>query len=183
MTSPHALADARSQRAAVSFLVGLLSADAAPLLAVVAGTYVLWAPVALAARRAAPLRRLPAAGLWHATVLRCARAPGMASFDSVGDPFMRARAAAPATRLLLGDATGARLQLVVPAASRHAALRPGDAAELVVLSDDPGLRRFRVVRDAYVPAHDLWLADYPWLERTAFKDLSLTIAMDRDQGG
>jgi len=89
--------DVALQRAAASLFGGLLAANAAPLVAVPAGLYFLWAPVALAARRNAPLRAFPFAGLWHARVLQvaahAARTPGGIVFDAQGDPFLPRRRA------------------------------------------------------------------------------------------
>lgn len=89
--------DVALQRAAASLFGGLLAANAAPLVAVPAGLYFLWAPVALAARRNAPLRAYPYAGLWHARVLQvgsqAARAPGGIVFNAQGDPFLPRRRA------------------------------------------------------------------------------------------
>lgn len=159
------------QRAAASLLAGLLSADSFPLVSVAAGLYFLWAPVALAARRAAPLRRLSIAGCWRAQVLSCERVVGLATFEPQGDPFLQRTRVRAITRLLVGDAGGARLELEVPAQASHASVQPGDAAELLVLSDDPRLRTFRAVREVFVPARGVWMAEYPFLHREAFQSL------------
>lgn len=135
--------DVALQRVFASLLGCLVTANAVPLVAVPAGLYFLWAPVALAARRNAPLRRYPCAGIWHARVLSAeavtARAPGGIVFDAMGDAFLprrrtgavRVRSGArqliglltpsrkQVMRVLVGDASGARLQLEVPLASEH----------------------------------------------------------------
>ena len=86
--------DTALQRFFVSLFGGLVTSSA-PLVAVPAGLYFLWAPVALAARRNMPLRKYPYAGLWHARVLQAgshaARSPGGITFDAMGDAFLPKR--------------------------------------------------------------------------------------------
>jgi hypothetical protein len=86
--------DTALQRFFVSLFGGLVTSSA-PLVAVPAGLYFLWAPVALAARRNMPLRRYPYAGLWHARVLQAgshaSRSPGGITFDAMGDAFLPKR--------------------------------------------------------------------------------------------
>jgi len=118
---------------------------------------------------------------------------------------------AQVTRLLLGDASGARLELEVPREADHDDVRvrgqmafsadaspstaprgglsrlpcfqAGDEAEVMVVSDDPSLARFRAVREVYLPQLGLWLAEYPFLERRATAALSDAIAAERDSRG
>jgi len=54
-------------------------------------------------------------------------------------------------QLLIGDDSGARVELEVPFAPEHSDIRIGDIAHLVVVSDRPDMSRFRVVREAYIP--------------------------------
>jgi hypothetical protein len=86
--------------------------------------------------------------LWHARVLRAephaARSPGGIVFDAMGDPFLPRRRASSVrvlrhfavhlpllsdakrsqvTRVLLGDASGARLQMEVPLVPEHGDVR------------------------------------------------------------
>ena len=106
------------------------------------------------------------------------------------------------TRMLVGDDSGARLQMEVPLAQEHSEIRvrkvcgrmapalradrpvaaqPGDEVELVVVSDEPQLQRFRAVREAYLPELGLWLSEYPFVERRAFRAVSDAIAAAREQ--
>jgi hypothetical protein len=107
--------DTALQRIFASLLGCLVTADASPLLAVPIGLYFLWAPPALAARRNAPLRRYPYAGLWHARVLRAethaARTPGGITFDVMGDAFLPKRRTS-SVRL------GGRARALLPRAAR-----------------------------------------------------------------
>jgi hypothetical protein len=172
--------DASLQRFFASLLAGLL-ASGLPLLAVPASLYFLWAPLALAARRNAPLRRLPYAGLWHCRVLSAqvtAAEPGGALFDHQGDAFLPRRRASTLFRVLLGDDSGARLRLDVPFSPEQRGVREGDAAEVLVLSDDSRLRRLRALREAYLPEMGLWLCEYPFAERSMLEALSDSLAIE-----
>jgi hypothetical protein len=112
--------------------------------------------------------------------------------------------------VLLGDASGARLQMEVPLSQAHSDIRvraractraaaflsfmltracatppltpqPGDEAELVVVSDEPALQRFSAVREAYFPELGLWLSEYPFLERRTFRAVSDAVAAERER--
>ena len=107
-------------------------------------------------------------------------------------------------RVLLGDESGARVLLEVPmapelgdiqariciqsmppAAPADARCPPraqtGDEAEVLVVSDDPDLRGFRAVREAYLPEMGLWLSEYPFVERTTYRRVSDAIAAERGE--
>ena len=50
------------------------------------------------------------------------------------------------------------------------------------MSDEPGLQRFRAVREAYLPDLGLWLSEYPFVERRAYTAVSDAIAAEREAG-
>ena len=50
------------------------------------------------------------------------------------------------------------------------------------MSDDPDLRGFRGVREAYLPELGLWLSEYPFVERTTYRRISDAIAAERGDG-
>lgn len=59
--------------------------------------------------------------------------------------------------------------------------QPGDDVELLVVSDEPQLQRFRAVREAYLPELGMWVSEYPFSERLAFRSISDAIAAEREQ--
>ena len=108
--------DTALQRVFASLFCGLVTANVAPIVAVPTGLYFLWAPVALAARRNAPLRRFAHAGIWHTRVLRAearkSGAPGGVVFDAMGDAFLpRKRASAVRHHPLSDQCTSPRTVL------------------------------------------------------------------------
>ena len=164
-------------------LVGLVATvNASALLAVPAATFFLWAPVALAARRNVAARRGRNVGLWRARVVavdtrEADPTPGFydRTVDARGGPPGRG---GWMLSLLVGDASGARVELRTPLARRHADIREGDEVELVVGSDDNYFARFEAVREAYFPRTGTWVGEYPFLDRRAMPRVSARIARD-----
>lgn len=51
----------------------------------------------------------------------------------------------------------------------------------MVLSDDPQLRSFQALREAYLPELGLWLSEYPFVERAVYVRVSDAVAAERAQ--
>jgi hypothetical protein len=173
------------QRVGASLLVTLACVKA-PAAAAGALTAPLWWPLARAALRNRGLRRGdPPVGLWRARVLE-------AGFEAGGGGGGALAAAPGSLRLLVGDDSGARTLVVAPyEARRHAEIRVGDAAELVVLGrgGPPGsgpaafVRGFRALPEAYLPETGQWVgAGYPYVDRRAAMRLSVLVEEERRQG-
>jgi len=75
-------------------------------------------------------------------------------------------------RLLLGDDSGARVELEMPYRPEHQQIRLGDVAHVAVVSDSGRMTRFRAIREAYLPESQVWVADYPFSERSVFLYMS-----------
>lgn len=54
-------------------------------------------------------------------------------------------------RVLVGDDTGARVELEVPYKREYRDIRVRDTAHLVVVSDTANMDRFRALREVYLP--------------------------------
>lgn len=48
-----------------------------------------------------------------------------------------------------------------------------------MLSNDPQLRSFQALREAYLPELGLWLSEYPFVERPLYTSVSDAIAEER----
>ena len=59
--------------------------------------------------------------------------------------------------------------------------QPGDEIELLVVSDEPQLQRSRAVREAYLPELGMWISEYPFMERLAYRSISDAIAAERER--
>ncbi len=176
------------QRLGVS-LVGLVATvNLTALLAVPTATFFLWAPVALAARRNSSARRGRNIGLWRARVLAVGTrdaAPGPGYFDerSGRDEYGSGRTPSRESwmlSLLVGDYSGARVELRVPLQRSHAQIVEGDEVEMVVGSDESYFARFEAVREAYFPRSGTWVGEYPFLDRRAMPAISGRIERDRE---
>ena len=83
--------------------------------------------------------------------------------------------------LLVGDYSGARVELRVTLRRQHAEIREGDAVEMVVGSDESYFARFEVIREAYFPSTGMWVGEYPFLDRRAMPSISSRIARDAEE--
>ena len=82
------------------------------------------------------------------------------------------------------EAQGGRFPQVMietPWTLQHNRIRLGEPVELVVVSDVRNLQRFKVVRDAFLPASQLWISDYPFLARSEMKQLVRGIQVERSR--
>lgn len=74
--------------------------------------------------------------------------------------------------LEIGDESGFTTLLQVPMRQEHQAILPGDAAELLVVSNRPDLGRIAKVSDIFIPRSGIWVSDYPYLRRDEFEAVS-----------
>lgn len=80
-----------------------------------------------------------------------------------------------------GHVPRAHVVACVPCAEHFGCPQPGDEVELLVVSDEPQLQRFRAVREAYLPELGMWISEYPFMERLAYRSISDAIAAEREQ--
>ncbi|MFB2936341.1 phosphate ABC transporter permease [Aerosakkonemataceae cyanobacterium BLCC-F154] len=74
----------------------------------------------------------------------------------------------------VGDETGFSTSLQVPLKRIHKSLRRGQGAEMLVMSHKPDLAVIGKVTDIYISDLDLWVSDYPYLQKKEFTELSYT---------
>lgn len=139
------------------------------------GLYWLWSPVYWASRRNIECRRYKYGGFWQGEVYDVFVTEELIgeeeTVNKLGDLVIvenRERR----INLEIGDETGFVTTVQAPLRREHRAIRPGDVAETVVLSNRPDLSRISKVLDAYLPDYDLWISEYPYLRRDAFVDVS-----------
>jgi hypothetical protein len=58
-------------------------------------------------------------------------------------------------------------------------IREGEPVELLVVATQPSFGDFKALKEAYLPESSLWVADYPYVDRDAFLDISLEIERAR----
>ncbi|GAX77270.1 hypothetical protein CEUSTIGMA_g4716.t1 [Chlamydomonas eustigma] len=173
----------KSLQERIVVLLGSLGATVvlskAAVLAGPALMYPLWSPWIRAGWRNLELyaRQFQYIGLWRAQVITV-EVTGLGWFQT--SPGM---ANGPNVRLVIGDGWegGARVQLDFPYQQGVEMLQKGEAAELIVLGRDNRFETFKVVRELYLPESGLWLAEYPFVDRNMFLDMSLAIERDRQR--
>ncbi|KAK9842506.1 hypothetical protein WJX81_003292 [Elliptochloris bilobata] len=160
------------QRLGLSALVTLAAVKNAGL-AAGALTFPLWWPLLQAAGRNRAVRsRFRHVGFWRARVVDV----------EVTQRATRGRLAEPSLRVLVGDASGARSEVLVPFLRRYESIEVGEPAELLVLSQRRKFDSFKALKEVYLPESGLWLADYPYVSRAAFLAVSLDLDRERRAG-
>lgn len=150
--------------------------SALPLLVgIIVGVYWLWSPAVRASLRNLEYRRLPYTGFWRGEVLDVYVSDELVGKEETvnnrGDLVVvenRERC----LNLEVGDETGFSTWLRVPLKRSHQAIRIGDSAEMVVLSNRGDLSRIVKISDIYIPDYNVWVSDYPYLQHEAFVEVS-----------
>lgn len=140
-------------------------------LGIMAGFYWLWVPGYLASRRNAECRKYEYGGFWQGQVLDVFITEELIGKEETvnkqGDLVIienRERQ----LNLVIGDESGFTTKAQVPLQRSHQVIRPGDVAEMVVMSNRPDLSRISRFSDIYMSDYNLWVSDYPYLRRDAF---------------
>lgn len=145
------------------------------LLEVIAGLYWLWFPVYQASRRNAASRRFKYAGFWRGKVWDVFLTEELIGEEETVNKRGELVIIENRERwinLVLRDETGFELEVQAPLRRIYKAIAPGQTAELLVLSNQPDLSRIDKITDAYIPSQNLWIGQYPWLQRDVFVEVS-----------
>ncbi len=140
--------------------------------------YWLWAPVYFATQRNREYRSYEFSGFWSGEVIDKFVTEELTgtqeTVDKKGELVVIENRERRLT-LEVGDETGFSARIKVPLKREHRNIRVGDWAEMLVLSNRPDLSRIMKITDVYVPDANLWVSDYPYLRRDAFKEVSKRI--------
>ena len=178
-------------------LLGAVVLSKVALLAAVSATFPLWVPWLLATARNAKVKKAPYVGLWTAEILDMEitdRAPGARTTfqDLVGESkssSSRGRGRGRGRKdeegrglwVRIGDASGAETEIQVPLRRAYTRIRLGARAMVLVVASDQRFRRFRAVKDIYVPESGVWLAEYPFVDRGAFLSVMQQVERYREE--
>lgn len=142
---------------------------------IVAGLYWLWGPVYWASVKNSRYRRHKYGGFWRGRILDVFISDDLVeeieSFNERGELIIvenRERR----INLEIGDETGFRTVVQAPLQRVHKLLAPGQIAEGLVFSNLPDLSRIDRFSDLYIPSQNLWVGEYPILQRDVFQDVS-----------
>jgi hypothetical protein len=137
--------------------------------------YWLWAPVYFATQRNREYRRYEFSGFWSGEVVDKFVTEELTGTQETVDKKGELVVIENRERRLnleVGDETGFSARIQVPLKREYRNIRVGDWAEMLVLSNRPDLSRIMKITDVYVPDANLWVSDYPYLRRDAFKEVS-----------
>jgi len=139
------------------------------------GLYWIWGPILWASLRNMEYRRFGYAGFWQGRVTDIFLTEELIGTEENVNNRGELVVVENRERCLnieVGDETGFTAQLRVPLKRYHRAIDLGDVAEMVVLSNRGDLGRIAQTSDIYIPDHNLWVSDYPYLQQDAFIDVS-----------
>jgi hypothetical protein len=147
---------------------------------IVIGLFWLWEPVLRASLKNLEYRRYGYAGFWQGRVMDIFISEELVGTEETvnkrGDLVVvenRERC----LNLEVADRSGFSTQLQVPLKRAHRAIDIGDAVEMVVFSNRGDLSRIIQHSDMYIPDHNLWVSDYPYLQRDLFLEVRQRVGM------
>jgi hypothetical protein len=145
------------------------------LLGGIIALYWLWCPVYQASLRNSASRRFKYSGFWRGKVLDVYLTEELIGEEETVN--QRGELVIVENRerwinLALGDETGFEVEVQAPLQRIHKGIKPGQTAELLVLSNELDLSQINKISDAYLPQKDLWIGQYPYIQRDVFLEVS-----------
>jgi hypothetical protein len=153
------------------------------LIGIIGALYWLWGPVFWATLRNIEIRRYQYSGFWRGRVLDVFVTEELiGTEESVNNRGELVIAENRERRLNLevGDETGFTSQLQVPLRRLHKGISRGQVAEMLLLSYQPDLESIAKTTDIYIPSLNLWVSDYPYLQRDTFVQVSRQLGKSGD---
>jgi uncharacterized membrane protein YobD (UPF0266 family) len=145
------------------------------LLAAIAGLYWLWNPVYLASLRNAKARRFKYGGFWQGRILEVYLTEELIGEEQTVNQrgeLVIVENRERCINLVLGDDTGFEVEVQAPLKRIYKGIAPNQVAELLLLSNRSNLDRIDLITDAYIPSQNLWIGQYPLLQRDVFAEVS-----------
>lgn len=154
----------------------------APVPMAIGGLYWWWGPIVTASRRNWETRQFPYSGFWQGEVLDIYVTDKLVNeietVDKKGN-LVVVENIETLLNLEVGDETGFITEISVPLKKAYKSISRGQIVEMLVMSYRPDLGSFAKVSDVYLPDLNMWLSDYPYLRRDAFKEVSKRLGDDR----
>ncbi len=142
---------------------------------IIAGLYWLWGPVLWASVRNGKYRRYPYCGFWQGQVLDVFITEELVGEEQTVNKWGELVVIENRERQInieVGDEEGFTAITKAPINRLYQVIKPGQIAEMLVLSKTPELSRIDKITDVYFPQHNLWIGEYPYLRRDIFKQVS-----------
>ncbi|HAA32316.1 MAG TPA: phosphate ABC transporter permease [Cyanobacteria bacterium UBA8553] len=145
------------------------------LLGIISGLYWWWGPIYSATRRNLEVRRYKYSGFWRgrvADVFVTEELIGQEETVNNRGELVIVENRERRLNVDVEDETGFSAQLQVPLRRLHKGISRGQIAEMLVMSNEPDLGRIAKTSDLYIPSLNLWVSDYPYLQRDFFSQMS-----------
>ncbi|MGB8691088.1 MAG: phosphate ABC transporter permease [Microcoleus sp.] len=161
--------------------------DVGPLVLItglIAGLYWLWGPILWASLRNAECRKYKYCGFWQGRVLDIYITDEVTSQEETVNQkgqLVIVDNLEPRINLEVGDKTGFRTTLKAPLQKNHQGIVPGQAALMLIMSNQEDLGRIAKVSDIYIPSREVWVSDYPYLRKDVFVEMSQQIKKGREK--
>lgn len=141
----------------------------------IAALYWLWCPVYQASLRNSATRRFKYGGFWRGKVLDVYLTEELIGEEETVN--QRGELVIVENRerwinLVLGDKTGFEVEVQAPLQRIYKGIKPGYTAELLLLSNKSDLRQIDKISDAYIPRQNIWVGQYPYIQRDVFIEVS-----------
>lgn len=147
----------------------------------IAGLYWLWGPVLWAAFKNKKARDYPYGGFWRGRVYDVFISEDLIGTEESVDQSGQLVIIENRERRLnleLEDKAGMRINVQAPLQRDYRPIRPGDAAELLILSRRPDLSQIELVTDVFIPKYRLWVSEYPYLQHQLFESMSRELSYE-----
>lgn len=155
------------------------------LLGIITGLYWWWGPIYWATRRNLEMRRYKYSGFWRgrvADVFVTEELIGQEETVNNRGELVIVENRERRLNVDVEDETGFTAQLQVPLRRLHKGITRGQIAEMLVMSNEPDLGRIAKTSDLYIPSLNLWVSDYPYLQRDFFSQMSRQLSKKADKG-
>lgn len=173
----------------VLVIYSFVGSDVGPLVLItglIAGLYWLWGPILWASLRNAECRKYQYCGFWQGRVLDIYITDEVTSQEETVNQkgqLVIIDNLEPRINLEVGDKTGFTTTLRAPLRKEHQGIVPGQAALMLIMSNQEDLNTITKVSDIYIPSRDVWVSDYPYLRRDLFVEISQQIKKGRQKKG
>lgn len=163
----------------VVLILSLLFGDSGEALILLLGgivsLYWLWCPVYQASLRNAASRRFKYSGFWRGKILDVYLTEELIGEEETVN--QRGELVIIENRekwinLILGDQSGFEVAVQAPLQRIYKGIKRGQIAELLVLSNKLDLSQINKISDAYIPQKDIWVGQYPYIQRDVFMEVS-----------
>ncbi len=168
-------------------LYNFAGSDVGPLVLItglIAGLYWMWAPILWASLKNAECRKYKYCGFWQGRVLDIYITDEVTSQEETVNQkgqLVIVDNLEPRINLEVGDKTGFTTTLRAPLQKNHQGIVRGQAALMLIMSNQEDLGRIAKVSDIYIPSREVWVSDYPYLRKDVFVEMSQQIKKGRQK--